>query len=729
MTRKIRKFLLDDIELHANYAAETTTRSRKRFPIRHSTVNLPFHSESDDDSEESASQGSEDEASDSDDGTASDAGKAVATSTSVAKAEPSAVVRIADSKAVGEAASDTDLAYGESDDGEDIESDGQEVKEDEPETDRDASESDEDSDEDATIPIPNKALAIPNFTVDDRSKVEVVSASNEFEMSMATNHFSVISAEASASGGYAGWSAEVNVSAASDTSSQDKKGQASKDILPQFPRATVYLTSKDLVPTEELEAALKLVSDSRDINDLRKLHANFGHLFCQQVLIGGALQSTKIMSSSSTSVESNQKESFRASVGVAVQSPVGVGASAKASTENGTGTDKGQSSQKLNESMVFEATGGDTLLASNPPEWINSVMASENWRVIEQGGLTAIAHVLSEIRGYEEVPQWIMRAIPILANYITIPRQRTLDFRFKVMLEEESISRIAAKRVQSYLSHKPGNLVWPVRNGLEQLEVIEWDQITHRRGDGWEAMDVTRIARQKDSKEFQGLFLPARTQAPVLSLYDSIRTSAGDQASPLAEVDLKETSWRLLVPDGKVVPHNSRISIQSLAEDHRPMMTVYRNQQGVFLPAMTDNEGPAFWRILKTTPNATEGQTIQDGEVVRFCWNFKDQTSGFRDFYDDAFGRRRFVKPEGVQESLYLKVPFPRFEMSDSSGMALVMSAANTSLPVVEWLDVLPTSVDGPVRAVSMKYNLFDLSFRLDSAGTCLLLVYCDALN
>jgi hypothetical protein len=148
------------------------------------------------------------------------------------------------------------------------------------------------------------------------------------------------------------------------------------------------------------------------------------------------------------------------------------------------------------------------------------------------------------------------------------------------------------------------------------------------------------------------------------------------------------------------------------------MMTVYRNQQGVFLPAMTSNEGPSFWRILKTTQNPTDGQPIQDGEVVRLCWRFKDQTNGFRDFFDDAFGRRRFTKPDDAKDMLYLKAPFPWFENTTTNGMALIMSAAETTLPVIENLRVLPTSSDPLVGEVSLKYNLHDLLFRLDAVGS-----------
>ncbi|KAJ7618220.1 hypothetical protein B0H17DRAFT_1219978 [Mycena rosella] len=226
-------------------------------------------------------------------------------------------------------------------------------------------ESEEVVDGSSVIPLARTALGIPNFAVDDRSKVEVVSVEHEFEMSMAVNHFSTSSVSGSISGGYAGFSAEVSGSYGTDESRQDTHGTSTKQSTMiatyRFPRATIHLTPEDLVPTEDLQAALTRVNQTKDINDLRKLHENFGHLFCKQVMIGGALQSTKVVSTTSTSQETTVKEAFRASVGVAVKTPAGVGASLKAEHEQGKGESSGQKDSNISESVVFEATGGTVI--------------------------------------------------------------------------------------------------------------------------------------------------------------------------------------------------------------------------------------------------------------------------------------------------------------------------------------------------------------------------------
>jgi hypothetical protein len=131
---------------------------------------------------------------------------------------------------------------------------------------------------------------------------------------------------------------------------------------------------------------------------------------------------------------------------------------------------------------------------------------------------------------------------------------------------------------------------------------------------------------------------------------------------------------------------------------------------------MTSNDGPSFWRILKSDPTSRRGDPIQDGDAIRLSWRFSDQTDGFRDFYDDTFGRRRFTKPDGVGDVLYLKVPYPSFVKTGT--IALVLSSEKSTKPIVEELGVLPLpkSVTGTSKPLA-SYNLHDISFRLDSAG------------
>lgn len=96
---------------------------------------------------------------------------------------------------------------------------------------------------------------------------------------------------------------------------------------------------------------------------MRKLHQDFGQLFCKQVTVGGRLLTTKIMTGTENKSEQAEKEEYKASVGVSA-SYGGVSASVKHEQGAGKGTAKGEVAIASNEAHTFEAVGGDTLLGT-----------------------------------------------------------------------------------------------------------------------------------------------------------------------------------------------------------------------------------------------------------------------------------------------------------------------------------------------------------------------------
>jgi hypothetical protein len=148
-------------------------------------------------------------------------------------------------------------------------------------------------------------------------------------------------------------------------------------------------------------------------------------------------------------------------------------------------------------------------------------------------------------------------------------------------------------------------------------------------------------------------------------------------------------------------------------------MGVYRNQQGVYLPAMSSSDEHSLWRILKYD-DSKDGDQIKDGERVRLCWKFSDQTGGFRDFHEDSYGRRRFTKPKDMAtDTLYLKLPYPGFQnLKIEFGSSMVLSPDDKKVPVVQKINLLKRDAGGKeIVPGQNSYSLFDLSFRLDSVG------------
>jgi hypothetical protein len=141
-------------------------------------------------------------------------------------------------------------------------------------------------------------------------------------------------------------------------------------------------------------------------------------------------------------------------------------------------------------------------------------------------------------------------------------------------------------------------------------------------------------------------------------------------------------------------------------------MAVFRNQQGVFLPCMSDDDQPQYWRILKKNGGAL-GEHIKEGDEVRLAWAFSDQLTGFRDFLDDIFGRRRAQCPDELKtQILYMKLPWPRFETlvppvgrGDPSPSSMFMAPSDSTNPIY----VNMNTAHGMYKYVGQ-----DVSFRID---------------
>jgi len=107
-------------------------------------------------------------------------------------------------------------------------------------------------------------------------------------------------------------------------------------------------------------------------------------------------------------------------------------------------------------------------------------------------------------------------------------------------------------------------------------------------------------------------------------------------------------------------------------------LVVYRNAQGVFMPAISSSDEPCYWRLQPVgKPEASRhGDRHRHGDTLRLTWSFADQAgAGFRDYLDDIYGRRCFGRPADLPSSagdtLCLKLPFPRPEGPDSRGIGL----------------------------------------------------------
>ncbi|KAM0345646.1 hypothetical protein ACHAPU_006300 [Fusarium lateritium] len=82
---------------------------------------------------------------------------------------------------------------------------------------------------------------------------------------------------------------------------------------------------------------------------------------------------------------------------------------------------------------------------------------------------------------------------------------------------------------------------------------------------------------------------------------------------------------------------------------------------------MSDTKDVHVWRVLKNGSAPGEKVNIAEGDQIQLAWCFQDQYCGYRDFTQDVFGRRiNGPPPEAKGSTLYMRLPWPRFEPVDS---------------------------------------------------------------
>jgi hypothetical protein len=479
-----------------------------------------------------------------------------------------------------------------------------------------------------------------------------------------------------------------------------------------------------LEPTVELAQLIEDVHKTKSIKTLRKLQRDFGQLFCQQLTLGARLLSTKFLTQTDEASTAEQKEQFKISVGVSVSTPFGSG-SVKHEQEHGQSTASAQSQSNQREENVFEAVGGDTILANNPPAWTTTVGHPENWRVINREGLIPIVEMIAQMPEYSAVQTWFIQAVPALNDYFTLDDTHSTIVRFRVQSPTNSLM-VSNQRGNTahYLGFRENQTSTPCQNTIHTMT---------KKEDFW-----IRI----DSQISKTLFELKTFRAPVLRGFANYNIG-GVQFGANYNGDFASVTWNIIAPFSEAVSYSiqiapvgvtielssvvpfflqlrqgSRVILQKtpftdpnkkLTPDSNILQTshmvVFRNAQGQFLPGMSDRDEYQYWRIRKVGGSVREGEPIKKGDSVRLCWCFRDQDTGYRDYAEDVFGRRRNLKPADMeQDILFLKIPWPRFE---SQGVPTCMILSGDASTQQSLMDVVSTQG-------TFRYVMQDLVLRID---------------
>ncbi|KAF5667329.1 hypothetical protein FHETE_6032 [Fusarium heterosporum] len=294
---------------------------------------------------------------------------------------------------------------------------------------------------------------IPRFRVDDSSYVSVVETQNSLQSSMAKSSFSQSSIEASAGGGVWGISAAAKggfslQEGGKDVTAQDEKHQKIH-VVYNFPRVTLFMDAGSLELTDEVMSDIAVVKTKEDVISFGDKYGLFiimsvkngfqpankgisvaGHVFSRRVKIGGRLMSSHQIDSDSDEKQEERENSLKASAAVSF-SGFGVSASAEASHSSGSKSGSDTKKQNFASNMAWEATGGNTTLCNDPPQWCSTVGNFRNWRIVEQGDIIPLTQLISTFKGFEGTEAQFRRAANIPGG--GIPSGRRVRTRIQLV--------------------------------------------------------------------------------------------------------------------------------------------------------------------------------------------------------------------------------------------------------------------------------------------------------
>ncbi|GES56876.1 membrane attack complex component/perforin [Aspergillus terreus] len=166
-----------------------------------------------------------------------------------------------------------------------------------------------------------------------------------------------------------------------------------------FPRVEVYLDRLDedgWELSQDCIIALEEVKKERSLESVGKFYEEFGKSFPTVVKLGGRLTSVHHVEKHEVDNITETKNRLKVAAGMSVTGPRFAG-SANVSVERQTDDSKSTSTVTNTDKLTWDATGGDTVLASSPSEWAGTVKDFRNWRITEITKAVPLTWLISNI--------------------------------------------------------------------------------------------------------------------------------------------------------------------------------------------------------------------------------------------------------------------------------------------------------------------------------------------
>ncbi|KAI3530605.1 hypothetical protein CSPX01_14714 [Colletotrichum filicis] len=485
---------------------------------------------------------------------------------------------------------------------------------------------------DNTVSTAEVEIAIPNYGVTDGSKIDVVTTESGIKHSLVRNSFDKSSMDNKIALGYSGIG--INVASGKSFDSQGEQSSGSNRSVKsmigiyKLPRVTLFLNADELVPTKAFIDGIekiKKLGEEADETDVRKFYEKFGQFFCHEVILGGMLLSTKALVGNESQEEEKSRCSFKHAIGMSVSSPVEVIIGADSKKEIASGADQSivRSYKDSDDSVVFEAVGGNTILASNPQQWCATVEDYNNWRVIGRQEMKLILDSFQDSGDHElqDVVDLFTKASQLtVSKFIDIPKSAKIIAQFRFKTKSTNADKT------HYLRHDIDNLIdFGTQSASEQ-------RIMPQKFQG------PRVEPYHPSwKDQDGLW----TIAPVVGAGICCHGSQG----------------RSQLVDG------SRVTIRSGRDSQTAWyLSVLRTSAGIFVPCITTSKH-FVWRVREVLrPNTrstiakepSPDTPLRHDAVLCLTYDFEDNPRGYRDFKDDDRGFRNVEYPDKDTTQLVL---------------------------------------------------------------------------
>ncbi|KAK1659111.1 hypothetical protein BDP55DRAFT_733615 [Colletotrichum godetiae] len=147
-----------------------------------------------------------------------------------------------------------------------------------------------------------------------------------------------------------------------------------------LPRIVIELDADSLEMNPECSLDAKAASTT---DEVALFHRKYGIVFATSFTLGGYLHSSRNVTKNELATLDQVKDTTRTAAGLSIQTP-SVSASIGIASTSGTGSQAGGTSLNQGARLTWDANGGNTLLASNPTDWVSTVKDYRLWRLMDQ---------------------------------------------------------------------------------------------------------------------------------------------------------------------------------------------------------------------------------------------------------------------------------------------------------------------------------------------------------